>query len=85
MENTIVEAIRNRIPRSGEGAGRLDGSGGATFVRRAGEEVMKNSKKRLVRGRNEPGGLNSGDNRIRIKYRFGRERSANSAQCACFE
>jgi len=50
MENTIVEAIRNRIPRSGEGAGRLEGSRGAMVFRTAGEEVMKNSKKRLVRG-----------------------------------
>jgi hypothetical protein len=50
MENTTVDAIRNRIPRSGEGAGRLEGFKGATVVRTAGEEVMKNSKKRLVRG-----------------------------------
>jgi hypothetical protein len=49
MEKTTVEAIRNRIPRSGEEAGRLEGSGGAAFVRAAGEEVMTAQKMRLAR------------------------------------
>jgi hypothetical protein len=59
-EKTTVEAIRNRMPRSGEGADWLEGSRGAAFVRAAGEIVINISKKRLVRGRNEPQGLKSG-------------------------
>jgi hypothetical protein len=43
-ENTTVEAIKNKMPRSGE-AGALGDGTGASFFLAMGAEVMKSSKK----------------------------------------
>jgi hypothetical protein len=40
----MVEAIRNRTPRSGEEAGGIEGSRGEALVRAAADEIMTRSK-----------------------------------------